>query len=424
MADSAASLNTLAQEVFGTAGVPDLVPNACRIQNLVKFSEAEKMGLKFTQTVRLAYPQGFTYLKGDGTAGVTALKDVVGSVQARAEISGSQIILRDLMSYEDAMKLSTSKSAFKKGSLYFLEGMQKAFRKRLEMSLMTGSSGIARSSGSTNIDATSTTVTINASYWASGAFSGMEGAKIQFYKVSDNALISSSTDAIFSITSVDAINKKIVVTGTATGITALDSFNAACYIYFNGAYGNEMVGLHSLLNTTSGDVFGISATTYSLWRATQFAPTNAGPLSYDKVKKAVARAVGQGLDDDCTLIMSPGAWEDVSNNLAALVRYAGKDKAKYSIGAEALEIFGQNGKLTILPSIFCWEGFAYGLHTDSLKRVGASDVTFNVPGVANGEMFFNLPGYNAIESRAMCHQAIFTDQPGKHFAISNIVNGA
>lgn len=423
MADSAANLNVLAQEVFGQ-GVPDLIPNGAKLQKLVPFSEAEKQGLKFAQTVRLSYPQGFTYLKGDGTAGVTALKDVVGSVQARAEVAGTQIILRDMMSYEDAMKLASSKAAFKKGSLYFLEGMQKAFRKRLEIDLMTGSSGFSRSSGSANIGATSTTVSINASYWATGMFAGMEGAQIQFYKVSDDSLISSGADAIFTITSVNPSAKTLVVTGTAGGISALDTHNAAAYLYFNGSFGNQMNGLHKLLTTTSGTIHGISATTYSLWRSTQFAPTNAGPLSYDKVKKAVARAVGQGLDDEAVLILSPGAWEDMSNNLAALVRYSGKDKAKYEIGAEALEIYGQNGKLTIVPSIYCWEGFAYGIHVDSMKRIGASDVTFNIPGVANGEMFFNVPGYNAVESRAMSFQSLFTDSPGKHFAISNLVNGA
>lgn len=424
MADSAASLNTLAQEVFGSGGVPDLIPNNCVLQKRIKFSEAEKMGLKFTQTVRLSYPHGFTYLKGDGTAGVTALKDVVGSTQARAEITGSQIILRDLMSYEDAMKLSSGKAAFKKGSLYFLEGMQKSFRKRLEIALMTGSSGFSRSSGSTNASSTTTTVAINASYWASGMFAGMEGAKINFYKVSDDSLISSGADAIFTITTVNPVAKTILVTGTSGGISALDSHNAAAYLYFDGSYGNEMVGLHGILNTSSGTRFNISASTYSLWRSTQFAPTNAGPLSYDKVKKLVARCVGQGLDDAATLILSPGAWEDMSNNLAALVRYSGKDKAKYEIGAEALEIWGQNGKLEIVPSTFCWEGFSYLVHEDSMKRVGATDITFQVPGVAQNEIFFNLPGYNAVESRGLTHQALFTDSPGKHGLVSNLVNGA
>jgi len=424
MADVAENLNNLAKEVFGESGVPDLVPNNCKLQKLIKFKESEAMVLKFVQAVRLAYPQGFTYAKGDGTAGVFAYKDVVGGSQGRAEVNGAQIHLRDQMSYEDALKLTGSAKSFEKGSLYFFEGMQKAMRKRLEIALWYGQQGIAQTSSSTNASATSTVITLAAAYWASGIWSGQEGAALQFYTAVP-ALVSSGADSVFTVTAVDPILRKITVTGTATGITALDTAIAAgtCKAWFNGAFGNEMTGLHGIIANT-GSLFGISAATYSLWGSTTFAPTTAGPLSYDKVKKAVARAVGKGLDEEIDLFISPGAWEDMSNSLASLVRYNGKDKARYEIGAEELSIYGQNGKIVVHPSIHVWEGFAYGVNKDSVKRIGASDVTFSLPGFDKSALFLPIPGYAGVEARALTHQAIFSDHPGKQFYVSNIVNSA
>lgn len=424
MADVAENMNTLAKEVFGDKGVPDLVPNNCKLQKNVKFSDADALGLKFVQTVRLAYPQGFTYAKGDGTAGAFAYKDVVGGTQARAEVTGAQIHLRDQMSYEDAMKLTGSKRSFEKGSLYFFEGMQKAMRKRLEIDLWYGQQGIAVTSSSTNASATSTVITINSSYWASGIWSGQEGAALNFYTAVP-ALVSSGADSVFTVTAVNPITKKVTVSGTSTGISALDTAIAAgaCTAWFNGSYGNQMTGLHGIIGNT-GSLFGISAASFSLWGSTQFAPTTAGPLSYDKVKKAVARAVAKGLDDDLDLYVSPGAWEDMSNSLASLVRYSGKDKAKYEIGAEALEIFGQNGKITVIPSIHIWEGFSYGVCPDAVKRVGAADVTFSLPGFDKSALFLPITGYAGVEARALTHQAIFSDSPGKLFYVSNLVNGS
>lgn len=424
MADVAENMNTLAKEVFGDKGVPDLVPNNCKLQKNVKFSESEAMGLKFVQTVRLAYPQGFTYAKGDGTAGAFAYNNAIGGTQARAEITGAQIHLRDQMSYEDALKLTGSKRSFEKGSLFFFEGMQKAMRKRLEIGLWYGGQGIGVTSSSTNVSATSTRVTINSSYWASGIWSGQEGCQVQFYTAVP-ALVSSAADSIFTVSIVDPINKRVTFTGTATGITALDSAigSGACTIWFNGAYGNEMTGLHGIIANT-GTYANISAASYSLWGSTTFAPTTAGPLSYDKVKKAVARAVAKGLDEDLDLYLSPGAWEDMSNSLASLVRYSGKDKAKYEIGAESLEIFGQTGKITVIPSIHVWEGFAYGVCPDAVKRVGASDVTFSLPGFDKSALFLPITGYAGVEARALTHQSVFSDAPGKLFYISNLVNSA
>lgn len=421
MSDVVENLNTLAKEVFGDEGVPDLVPNMTKVQQRIGFSKKEALGLKFAQTVRLAYPNGFTHALGDGTAGAFTFNDSIGGTQARAELTGSQILLRDQMAYEDAAKCTGSKEAFKDGTKFFFEGLQSSMRKRLEVQLMYGAQGLGTSSSSSNVDTTHTAVTFTAATWLPGAWAGNEGMQVNWYNGA--SIVSSGADAIFVVQKVDNVNRKVTFTGTTTGITALDSgiSGGARDVYYVGAYGAEMTGIRGILNNT-GSLFGINATTYTLWGATQYAPT-AGALTFAKVKKAVAYAVGKGLDEDCVLFMNPSTWDDVNSDIAGLRRTNKDEVKKVDIGAEEIVYHSQNGKIELIPSIYVKEGESYGIIPKFWKRMGAADVTFNTPGFG-GEMFIHLQTKAGVESRVYTHQAVICLAPAKQFLISGIANTA
>lgn len=422
MADVVENLNTLAKEVFGDAGVPDLVPQMTKLQKAIPFSQKDMTGLKYVQTVRLAYPTGFTHALGDGTAGAFTLQDSIGGTQKRAELTPSQILLRDQMSYEDANKCAGSEKSFKDGTKYFFEGLQSSMRKRLESSLFYGGASLGICSSSANASATSTVITFTAASWAPGIWVGNEGMQFNVYtSATSGTIVSSGADAVFSLTSVDVPNRKITVGGTSTGIAALDTSisSGGRAIFFVGAYSNEMSGVHQILANT-GTLFNIAGGTYAQWVAAQYAPTS-GALTFAKVKKGIALGVSKGLDCDLDLYVNPSTWDDLNSDISALRRTDKSEVSKVDIGSEEIVYHSQNGKCRVVPSIYVKEGFAYGMSVDNWKRVGSADVTFNTPGFA-GETFLHLGTKAGVESRVYTSQAIISLAPAKQLYISNIVN--
>ncbi len=405
MADVVENLNNLHKEVFAD-GVPDLIPASAKLQEKIKFNKKKEMGLKYVQPVRLALPGGFTHALGDGSAGAFTLNDATSGVVGRAEVTAAQILLKDQMDIETAAKASTAGAkAFKEGTKFFYEGMQKALRKRIESQLFHGGQGLGVLA---SYAAGTPSITLTAATWASGIWSGLEGTAIDIQAVNTSTVRGSVT-----IVGVDIETKTITLSATVTGAAAGD------YVYFKGAFGKEMTGVHGILANT-GSLFGISAATYSLWKATSHAAGSAA-LSFNAVKAAIAKAVAKGLDEDVCLFVSPTAWDNVMTDIAALRRTDKGDIKKVEIGAEEIVFHSQNGMTSIVPSIFVKEGFAYGLCAPYWERLGASDVTFGMPGFG-GDMFRQIDGKAGVEARAYTHQCVFSSAPAKNFLITGIVN--
>jgi hypothetical protein len=215
------------------------------------------------------------------------------------------------------------------------------------------------------------------------------------------------------IVGVNVETRVITISGTVTNAAAGD------YVYFKGAYGKEMAGVQKILSNT-GSLFNIDAATYSLWKPTSHALSSTA-LSFGAVKAAIAKAVAKGLDEDVTLYVSPGAWDNVMTDIAATRRTDKNDVKKVEIGAEEIVFHSQNGMTSIVPSIFVKEGYAYGLCIPHWERLGASDVTFGTPGFG-GDMFRQIDGKAGVEARAYSHQCIFSAAPAKNFLITGIVN--
>lgn len=417
MADTVENLNLLAKEVFGEDGVPDLIPNGVVVQKEVPFSESEALGLKFVQTVRLAYPNGFTHAAGDGSAGAFTFNNATKSSQGRAELYGYQTLLRDQLTYEDAAKLvKGGKQSFKAGIPYFLEGVQRSMRKRIEAEILHGGQGIGTiaSVGTGVVSGSNKLLTFNASQWCPFIWAGNEGMEIDDY----NGASQINTNAPLVVVASDPVARTVEVSGNATDLAALAASHT---LWFRAAKGVEMTGIHGILANT-GSLFNISAANYSLWKSTQYAPTS-GALSFQKVKKAIAIAVSKGLDEDLMLFVHPSTWDDLNSDIAALRRTDKSEVSKVELGTEEIVYASQNGKTKVVASGYMKEGYAYGLCSPKnyWKRLGAADVTMNMPGMGS-EMFLHLPSNAGVEFRAYTHQAIMSLAPAKQFIISNIVN--
>ena len=373
------------------------------------------MGLKFATAVRLAYPNGFTHAVGNGTAGAFAFSDAVPGSQGRAELYGYQTLLRDQMSYEDAAKLAKGgKSSFTKGMPFFLEGLQRSMRKRIEAELIWGGQGIGTITGTPTTSGSNKIVAITPAQWAPFIWAGNEGMQFDAY----NGASKVNTNAALVLVTSDPVARTVTVSGNSTDLAALASTHT---FYFRGAYGAEMTGTHGILNNT-GALFNIDASVYSLWKALQYAPTS-GAFTFQKLKKAIAISVSKGLDEDALLIVHPSTWDDLNTNILALRETDKSETSKVTIGTGEIEYKSQNGTTRVVASGFMKEGIAhvYCNPKQYWKRIGAADVTMNMPGMGS-EMFLHLPNAAGVEFRSYTHQAVICQAPAKQIVFSNIVN--
>jgi len=399
------------KEVYGD-DIKQLVPAPMKVQQMIPFKGgAKKLGNKFHQPVVLALPGGFT--QAATGSGAFALNGAVSSTMKDAQLDPYQMVLQEYMDYEAASRSAQGVNAFVDGTKLIFELMQKAARKRIESELLYGQSGLGKIS--TSSSATSPTViTFTAATWAPGLWNGTEGYKFDVYNGSSQI----NTNAPLVVSSVNIDARQVTFTGNNTDIAAL----AAGYdFYFQGAYGNEMAGIQKILENT-GSLFGIDAASHSMWRATSYSAGSAA-LTYNKVKAAVAAAVGRGLDEDVVLLVNPKGWDSIMTDLAALRRFVEKQGRgmAYEIGAENIVFYAQAGKIEVVSHMMVKEGMAFGLVRPSWTRVGAVDLSFQTPGYG-GQIFFNIPGYAGFELRCYSSQAILCEMPARNFIITNIVN--
>lgn len=416
-------LSGLFKEAYGDS-VENLVPEVAKLVKMVPFIERDKEeGNKYHQPVILSMEHGITYAAAN--AGAFALNDPIAMNMGDAQIQGSQMLLRASLSYDAAAKASNNKKAFVKATELIVENMMESMTKRLEVALLYGAStgGLGVCASSANVDATHTAVTLTTASWAATIWAGMENAKLQFYNGS--SLISSGSDSIFTIQKVDVANRKITLTGTATGISALDTDLAGAganvtTIWFNGAKGNEMTGLDGIL-TNTGSLFNIDAATYSLWKASSYSASSAA-LTMGKVLSAITDPVNRGLSENATLAVNPRTWGNLNADLSALRRFDGSyEKRKGENGVMGIVYYAQNGEINIVSHGCVKEGEGFLFPEKKLQRPGAQDLSFKTPG-REDEIFLHLPSNAGFELRLYTDQAIFLKTPARATKITAIVN--
>lgn len=415
--NTASTLSGLFKEVYAD-GIQNLIPECGKLVKMIPFVQRDKeTGDVYAQPVILAAEQGFTYAASSD--GAFALNDHIAAQLGDATLDGSDVLLRSAIGYNAAAKASNSKKAFVKATELLVENMTESMTKRLEIAILHGQSGIGVADSSVNTNSTTTVVQMTTASWASGIWAGMENAQIQFYNGA--SLISSGSNSIFVISVVDEANKKLTVTGTSTGITALDSAlgSGDLDVYFYGAYGKEMAGLRKWF-TNTGSLAGISAASYALWKGNSVTVT--GQLSFGKLMGAISKAVARGLQSKAVVLVNPVTWMNLNSDLAALRQFDSSYKAASGeLGVESLKYHGVNGEIEIVSHILVKEGEAFVFPLKKVKRIGAQDMSFNTPG-REDEIFLQLPSNAGFELRCYASQAIFVEAPAQCVYISGFTN--
>ena len=406
-ANTLATLNGLFKQVYGD-DVTNLIPDGVKLYKMIKFAAKDKqLGQAFNQPVILGQEHGVTFA-GPSDDAFSLVAPVAGQIQ-NAQVQGYPKVLRSLLGYNSISRsIGGGPKAFEDATKFLVANMLRSMAKKIEIELLYGQVGYGVVGA-----VASNTVTISTAEWASGIWSGAEKMPLSFY---DTTLTTLRGNA--NIVSVNLAAMSITVDTLPGGVVATD------VIFHGGAFGNEAKGIHAILGQTTGTLFGISTTAYSLFAGNQY-PCGGTSLSFSHLEHAIAIGVAKGLEGDVTVMVNPVTWADLLTEQAALRKYDSTyDTASMKNGSKSITFYGQQGMVTIEPSIFVKQGYAYVLCIDEFTRMGSSDVSFKIPGMGENEYIRQLETTAAVEMRLWTDQAVFTAAPGHHVLITGIVNGS
>jgi hypothetical protein len=261
---------------------------------------------------------------------------------------------------------------------------------------------------------------VSAATWAAGIWAGLEGAKLEVVYATGATSRTGGTGV--TVVSVTPSTRTIVVTpavGAGHLPTDLVYFFSAMVA---GPTYAESLGLDAMC-TGTGTIFNIATGTYQLYKANTYAVS--GALTVTKILDGMLPAIGKGLMEDVVFLCSNKAFQGIVNPTIDPIAQASSANVKVGanvnqnradkmvFGADNVEIRGYQGKITIIPHLFVKDGEAFAFPKKALKRVGASDITFNTPGSKGGEFFLQLPSNAGYELRAYLNQALFSPQLGR-----------
>jgi hypothetical protein len=371
---------------------------------------------------------GGGWTKSQAKQGILTLNAAKSGYTENATVLGSQLYIRRQIDNESILLAKESAVSF--GNVLDFQ-VKEAFDlggKLRELDLLYGQDGLGKVTGISG-SGTTRVLTISAATYAPQIWAGTEGWDLNLY---DGATCignttPTSTDATFTISAVDVEARTITVTGSSAGCSALATAigsGVTADIYLYNCYGKEMAGFKKIM-TNTGSLFGINATTYSLWKSNTY-DANGG-MTFDKLGNSIIKAVNKGgLDGEVVAVLNPEAWQDVMSDIAGTQKNTNynqtysKDSAEY--GFEVIKYHTTNGLCTLLPHPYVKLGDGFVFPKENIKRIGATDLTWNDDAINEGKYFIRLAEQTGYEFRLTAHQAIFIEKPAQCTYIHGITS--
>ena len=364
---------------------------------------------------------GVTY--AGPTLDAFALEEAVAAENKNVQVQGYNLVNRAKIGYQAAAAAMTSKQSFGSATKYLVKALLEETTRRLEVEFLYGQSGIGASIVQVPVTtATTVTATINAQDW-SYIWVGKLNTKIDVY---DDLGVQIGTD-YFTVTAIDTVNQTVTLEESVVGDAAiLDAalqalgVGAKLNYYFKGQFGNSMAGLKRIL-TNTGVLFGIDAAQYELWQGNVV--DVAGSLTFAAFQEGLAQAAGKGgFMGKAIAFVSPNQWADLNDEQAALRQYDTSYKSSEGMnGFKALTFASYNTEVEIYSHSMVKAGDAFMFPQDMIKRVGATDITFNNPlDYENQKFFLELADNAGAELRTYANQAIFLYSPAQGVYFTNI----
>ena len=394
------------KDVWGS-NVIDGFKFAAPLLNAVPFKESQLIGGKYHVAVDLALEHGFTAAAAANTP--TLLAAVAGKL-ADAQVTGSQLYGRSLVSYEAIMRSASDKQAVREATKHVVRRLGLSGTKRLEIQFIHGQKGLgiaSTGSGST----TAHTITMTDETWSAGIWAGAEGATLDLY---DTTLATKqNTNAPLVVTAVDMVNKKVSFSNNTSDATAIESAYAASGVLFweTHAATTEFAGVDAISRNT-GSFQNIDASTYALWAGNVYS-TSTGTIAMSKILDALAAPASFGLMGLKSMaVVAPKAFEVMNTDLAALRAFnVNYRPASAENGFEGLTFHGQTGPVEVLAHPFQKDGYVHIFVPEEMQRIGASDLSFIDRGGPTPRLILEAANSPASEMRVQSHQALFCELP-------------
>lgn len=415
--NTAVTLTNLFKESYSKE-VLKIFPDYTYILKTVKFSGAEKgTGGKFIQPIIMTRENGWTAAAAN--SGAVTLLDASPMTSARAELLGSQLFGRGALDYEAAARAAKDKASFIDATSLLVENLKESGAFRQEHMFLYGQSGL----GVVDAAPTSTTIfKISAATWCPALWAGLEGAPVAVYS-SAGTFRAHQTISAVDLDPGSATYRQVTLGGAAAGLVATDIIGFRNHST-TSALSNESQGLHSIMNTSTGTLFGVNVVTYPLWRSTTKAV--GGALTITKILEAILQGINRGLKEDVDVLMSPKAWQGLVNPTVdpAATQASRKIDSSYSpgkveFGTKEIVIHAQGITARLVSHMLVREGDAFVVPMKRLKRVGAQELEFTTPGRGD-EIFIHSATLGAYELRCYSNQALFFEYPGKGVYMSGI----
>ncbi len=396
------------KNLYQESGLVDALPQWMIVQDRFPFQDAEATGQFYVFGITLQRENGFTYAPSSGTgSGVVTLNASIAGYVGQAQVEGYAIYLRSRLSYDAAAKASRAgKKAFAQAYGAVLKNMKESHQFRLELSLLYGRDGLGVVS--TN---TSGVLVLTSDSWATGIWgSGLTNGILEAWTVA--GATSTQNNGDLTISSVDISAKSVTVTGTSSGVVATN------ILYFKGARTstgyNECAGLYRVL-TNTGTLFNIDAAAQQLWKANSY-PVS-GNVSLTAIMQAASIGMSFGLEK-ALLMLAPEKFAQLASDEAALRRYV-QDAPNAKRGVKGITFLMGSVDVEIVPHPLVKQGHAFMLSEDTINRVGATDITFGMPG-SGAQMEVHVTDSTALEFRSMSDQAIFSEKPAQNVLLTGI----
>lgn len=401
----------------------DLQPDDLRLTKALPFDTANLQGGNYRQGVVLSEEAGFTHAAAKD--GAVTLNGAVSLESDEAVVNGYQVALVGSIDYESAERASSSRKAYKDIVGVKQANMFLSARKRVECELWWGQKGIGKIASFADGGTTESILTITAAEHAPYIWAGKKNHQVVVYNGT------TQVGGTFTITAVNVSPsvRTVKVSGTSGDITALEAAitanpNVLDIYWFSAAQGATLVhksclGVMGIAATSSGSLFGLS-TDFDLWRPNQFAV--GGAASFAKFLEAAEEAMSRGVSGRYICDISIKAFRTAMQDQAALRRFGGSEKTLAN-GAKTVEFQIGETILSLEPTGWMKQGYGLMRPADSLKRIGARDVSFARPGNHKGpgeNIFYDEQSKMAYSYRIWSHQAPFAEEPAKLVYLSGI----
>ena len=243
----------------------------------------------------------------------------------------------------------------------------------------------------------------------------MKGVQLDAYT---STTLQNSNGAL-ELTVINFDDRKLTVTGAAADTAAID---VGSYLVYRGSYSAAQYGLFYQLDT-SGSVFGISNSTYELWKGVEH--DVSGALTFTQILKGLSKAVSRGgLDGDVVLLVAPATYESMNSDIIVMQALDQSfSSSKVKVGTKSIVINSAAGMIEIMVHPLMMDGYALSFPREELLRIGSCDTTFSLPGgTGDREHIEYLESTYAYQVICRASWQIFVGCPAKCVMFYNITN--